>query len=434
MNMRRVLVGVVAALVLSATLEVTATTAGRGLPAFAGPGLPDPGLPDPGLPEWSTAWAAAPSAAHRTDSLGHTVRNVIHTTVGGPLARVRLSNRFGGAPARFGHVTVALSAQSGIRRDGTGHPSDGTAAPGSLRDVTFGGRLAVTVPAGHDVLSDAVALDVPADADLLVTIWTPARPPSATWHAGTKQRSFMGFGPHDRAADPGPFPHGIWAWFYVTAVEVTGAPGTVVAFGDSITNGAASTPGRNRRWPDLLAARLAASPAPDYGVANAGISGNRILLDARHPRYRSTAVAGRSGLSRFAEDALSRAGVRTVIVFAGINDIIQTPRQTDPARIIAGLARLASSGQDHGVRVIVGTIPPFRGWGGHTTRADRVRQQVNNWVRTQNVFASVADFDQALRDPSDPLRLRPDFDGGDHLHPNDAGMRALAAAVPLDAL
>ncbi|WP_205650435.1 GDSL-type esterase/lipase family protein [Actinoplanes solisilvae] len=267
---------------------------------------------------------------------------------------------------RFGHVTVALSARTGVRRDGTGDHSDGTAVPGSMRDVAFGGRPEAVVAAGAEVLG-----------------------------------------------------------------EVTGAPGTIVAFGDSITNGAASTPGRNQRWPDLLAARLATSPVVGFGVANAGVSGNRILLDARHPRYRSTAIAGRSGLSRFAADALEPAGVRTVIVFAGVNDIIQTPRQTDPARVVEGLTRLVHQGQARGVRVVVCTIPPFRGWSGHTTEAERVRGQVNAWIRTREAFA---DFDLALRDPADPLRLRPDLDGGDHLHPNDAGMFALAAAVPLEQL
>lgn len=421
MNMRRALVGVVAALALSATLGVTATAAG-------GPVLASASAHGPG---WSTAWAASPSAGTRTASIGHTVRNVVHTTIGGPRARVRLSNRFGSEPVRFGHVTVALSARTGVRRDGTGEPSDGTAVPGSMRDVAFGERSEVVVPAGAEVLSDPVDLAVPPDADLLVSVWTPARPALATWHAGTKQRSFTAFGPADRAASPDGFRHGVWAWFYVTAVEVTGAPGTVVAFGDSITNGAASTPGRNRRWPDLLAARLAASPVADLGVANAGVSGNRILLDARHPRYRNTAVAGRSGLSRFAADALDRAGVRTVIVLAGVNDIIQTPRQTDPARVIEGLNRLVHLGQARGVRVLVCTIPPFRGWSGHTAAAERVRGQVNAWIRTREAFA---DFDLALRDPADPRRLRPDLDGGDHLHPNDAGMLALAAAVPLELL
>jgi lysophospholipase L1-like esterase len=219
-------------------------------------------------------------------------------------------------------------------------------------------------------------------------------------------------------------------------VEVTGAAGTIVALGDSITNGAASTPGRNRRWPDLLAARLAASGGPAFGIANEGLSGNRILLDAQYPRYRINSSAGLSAQRRFAEDVLERAGARTLIVFAGINDIMQPPRQTDPAQLTAGLATLAARARAQGMRVIVATLTPFRGWFAYTPALDQVRLRVNTWIRAGGggAFDAVADFDRALRDPADPLRLDPRFDGGDHLHPNDAGMRALADAVPLDQL
>ncbi|WP_250035322.1 SGNH/GDSL hydrolase family protein [Paractinoplanes maris] len=441
--MRRLLIGVVVASILSTTLTVTWMALGplrSGAPspqasAQAAPALPPSTRPGP---DFSTAWSAAPSSASRTRPPGHTIRNVVHTTIGGPLVRVRLSNRFGAEPVRFGHVTVALSAHSGGRRDGTMDPSDGTAFPGTLRDLTFDGRGSVTVPPGGDVLSDPAPLAVPADTDLLVTVWTPVRPRAGTLHAEPKQKSLVSADTVDRAGDETAtaFRRGVWAWFYVTAVEVTGAPGTIVAFGDSITNGAESTPGRNRRWSDLLAARLATTPDPDYGVANAGISGNRILLDARYPRYRPTAVAGRSGRARFAEDVLERSGVRTVILLAGINDIMQAPRETDPARIAAGLAGLAARARAEGLRVIAGTITPWEGYPGYTPAADRVRQRVNSWIRSSagGAFDGVADFDRALRDPFQPLRLSVRFDGGDHLHPNDAGMRALADAVPLDKL
>ncbi len=443
MNVRRLLIGVVVASVLSTTLTVTWAALGplrSGAPspqASAQAAAPLP-PPVPREPEFSTAWSAAPSAASRTRPAGHTIRNVVHTTIGGPLVRVRLSNRFGVGAVRFGHVTVALSAHGGGRRDGTADLSDGTAAPGTLRDLTFDGRRGVTVPRGGDVLSDAVPLAVPADADLLVTVWTPVRPRAATFHGEPKQRSLISPDEADRAADETAtaFTRGTWAWFFVTAVEVTGAPGTIVAFGDSITNGAASTPGRNRRWTDLLAARLATTPDPDYGVANAGISGNRILLDAGHPRYRITAVAGRSGRVRFTEDVLERSGARTVILLAGINDIMQAPRQTDPARIAAGLAGLAARARAAGLRVVAGTITPWQGYHAYTPAADRVRLRVNAWIRSSGggAFDAVADFDRAVRDPFAPLRLSARYDGGDHLHPNDEGMRALAEAVPLDRL
>ncbi|MCO8270028.1 GDSL-type esterase/lipase family protein [Actinoplanes sp. TRM 88003] len=441
--MRRLLIGVVVASVLATVLTVSWAALG---PLRAGVPSPQasaqaavaPTAAFPARPGWSTAWSAAPSSAGRGRPPGHTVRNVVHTTIGGPKVRVRLSNRFGVEPVRFGRVTIALSAHAGGRRDGFQDPSDGTAVPGSMREAGFGGRGQVTVPPGGDVLSDAVPLAVPADADLLVSVWTPVRPKAATLHAEPKQRSMVSPGPADRAGDETgrSFRQGVWAWFYVTAVEVTGAPGTIVAFGDSITNGAASSPGRNRRWTDLLAARLADAPEPDYGVANAGISGNRILLDARHPHYRITAVAGRSGQSRFAEDVLERSGARTVILLAGINDIMQAPRQTDPARIAGGLAGLAARARAEGLRVIAGTITPWQGYHSYTPAADRVRLRVNAWIRAGGggAFDGVADFDRTLRDPLQPLRLNPRYDGGDHLHPNDDGMLALATAVPLELL
>ncbi|MBU2664397.1 SGNH/GDSL hydrolase family protein [Actinoplanes bogorensis] len=437
--MRRLLTGVVVAASLSTTVTVTWMALGPVPPSApavqAVAAVPGPAVPGP---DWSTAWAAAPVAGNLKRPLGHTIRNVVHTTIGGPEVRVRLSNRFGTGPVRLGHVTVALSAHTGGRRDGGNDPSDGTAVPGTLRDATFGGRGDVTVPAGGDILSDALPIGVPADTDLLVSVWTPVKPEAATYHADPKQLSFVSPGSLDRAGDLAAtaFTAGASAWFYLTAVEVAGGPGTIVALGDSITNGAASTAGRNQRWPDLLAARLAAGPAPDYGVANEGIAGNRILLDAQYPRYRINSSAGRSARARFDDDVLDRAGARTLILFAGINDIMQPPRQTDAGRITAGLAGLAARARAHGLRVVGCTITPWKGWFAYTPERDLVRLRVNTWIRSggDGAFDAVADFDAALRDPIDPSRINPMLDGGDHLHPNDAGMRALADAVPLAAL
>ncbi|MBL7259106.1 SGNH/GDSL hydrolase family protein [Paractinoplanes lichenicola] len=443
--MRRLLIGVVVTSVLSTILTVTwmalgplrSSTPSPQASAQAAPAIAS-AAPGGTRPEWSTAWAAAPSAANFQRPLGHTVRNVVHTTIGGPHVRIRLSNRFGVAPVRFGHVTIALSAHSGGRRDGTNNPSDGTAVQGTLRDVTFGGRGEATVPPGGDILSDSLALDIPADTDLLVSVWTPVKPVASTYHADAKQLSFVSPDPLDRAGDLAAtaFARGATAWFYVTAVEVTGAPGTIVALGDSITDGAKSTAGLNHRWPDLLAARLAANGGPGYGVANAGLAGNRILLDAQYPKYRINSVAGRSAQARFAEDVLERSGARTLVVFAGINDIMQAPRQTDAAQLTGGLTHLATRARAQGLRVVVCTITPWKGYPSYTPALDQVRLRVNTWIRNggDGTFDAVADFDQALRDQADPLRLNPQFDGGDHLHPNDAGMLALANAVPLDKL
>ena len=424
---RRVLVaGAAIVALLSGTTVAVARPAPRPSPP-----------PAPSGPAWSTTWAAAPSAAIARRPAGQTIRNVVHTTIGGPSVRVRLTNRFGTLPVTFGHVTVALSAHAGGKRwAGTDDPSDGTVMAGTLRDVLFGGAVSITVPAGVDLVSDPVPLAVPADSDLLVSMWTPVAPGTVTNHAGAKQQSLVSPGPADQAGAPGAasFAGRTGQWLYLSAVEVSGAQGTIVALGDSITNGNGSTDGANRRYPDLLAARVAGLSGPRYGVANSGIGGNRLLLDGGYPRADRFAVAGPSAPARFDADVLDRAGVRTVIILIGVNDLLMSPPVTDPALIVAGLGQLTARARERGVRVIIGTITPFAGWRTWTPAAEQTRQAVNQWIRTSGGFDGVADFDQAVRDPADVTRLATDFDGGDHLHPNDAGDQALADAVPLDRL
>jgi lysophospholipase L1-like esterase len=384
--------------------------------------------------DWETAWATAPAAAVAGAGqgyAGYTIRNVVHPTAGGDRVRIHLSNRFGTAPVLFGHVTVAVSAHAG----GAADPSDGTAS-GPVDDVLFNGRTQFTVPAGAEAISDPVALRVPANRDLLVTTWTPSVSGPVTYHPAAMQTSVFSRGPEDHAGDvaAGAFTETTTVWHYISGVDVTGPPGTVVALGDSITDGVASTVGANRRWTDYLAARLAASAEPAYGVANSGISGNRVLLDSNDPGYSIYSMFGRSAATRLSPDVLDRAGARTVILFEGINDIQLAPHQTDPAQLIAGLAQIAARSHDRGLRVIGATIMPFAGWTAYTPELDAVRAAVNDWIRAGRAFDGVADFDVATRDPADPARLRPGFDCGDHLHPNDAGDRAMAAAVPLDRL
>jgi lysophospholipase L1-like esterase len=389
--------------------------------------------PAPAGPAWATAWAMAPAAASDPGLAGSTIRNVVHSTAGGHRVRVHLSNRFGTAPVLFGHVTVAVSAHTGGL-----DPSDGSAAAGRLREVHFAGVRAFTLAAGAEAVSDPVDLPVTADRDLLVSVWTPSPSGPVTYHPASMQDSVVSPGPEDHAADTAAtaFTATSSVWQYVDGVDVSGPPGTISVLGDSITDGVASTRGADRRWTDYLAARLRTSSAPDYAVANSGISGNRLLLDALYPNYTVYATSGPSAQARLPEDVLDRAGVRTVIVFEGVNDIQQAPVQTDPRQIIAGLAQIATRAHAAGLRVIGATITPFEGWRTWTPAMEPVRAAVNAWIRGGGggKLDGVADFDAALLDPADPQHLDPAFDSGDHLHPNDAGDLALAQAVPLKRL
>jgi lysophospholipase L1-like esterase len=197
-----------------------------------------------------------------------------------------------------------------------------------------------------------------------------------------------------------------------------------VALGDSITDGGYSTTDANHRWPDYLADRLGSQ----LGVLNSGISANRLLLDGGELAY------GRSALARLDDDVLSRTGVRSVILLEGVNDLHQDPRQADPARFIAGYRQLVDRLHAKGIKVFGATITPIKGWGSYTDSMETTRGAVNEFIRTGGVFDGVLDFDAALRDSSDPLRLKAEYDSGDHLHPSDAGNAALAAAVDLSRL
>jgi lysophospholipase L1-like esterase len=346
---------------------------------------------------------------------------VAHVGLGGAAVRIRVSNRFGTAPLRLGHVTVAVQAS------GANSPA---AVRGTMRDVTFGRSRSATVPAGADLSSDPVPLPVRADTDLLVTLYLPTVSGPVTTHPLAEQTSFFAVdGDHAPDVAGTAYTGRTSRWYYLTGIDVVAPParGSVVTFGDSITDGAGSTAGANHRWPDLLADRLLTQPPHRrLGVLNAGISGNRLLRDG--------AGFGVRALARLDEDVFSRTGVRSMIVLEGINDIQQTPHETDPARIEAAYREIAARAHARGVKVIGATILPFKGWQVYDETLEATRQAVNRFIRTSGVFDVVIDFDAVTRDPADPLRLRPAYDSGDHLHPSDAGYKAMANAVDLNRL
>lgn len=370
---------------------------------------------------WVGAWAAAPAGGEPgTETAGtadRTVRNVVHTAVGGSSARVTLSNLYGTRPLTVTHATLAVAA----------HDDSAAADPGTLRRLTFGGATTVVVPAGGQAVSDAVAVPVPADADVLVSTYTPTSAGPVTYHPRARQTSYVADGESTEDTSGAAFTATSPYWRYLTALDVQGdeADGTVVAFGDSLTDGVTSTSGANRRWTDVLAGRLrdAEGAAPRYAVVNAGISGNRLLAD--DPRR------GAAGLKRFDRDVLGRPGVRAVVVDLGINDILRARTLADPQAIVAGLRALTDRAHANGVRVVGATLMPFRGHRGYSDAREDVRLQVNRAIRAGGLFDDVVDFDQALRDPYDPRSLRAEYDSGDHLHPDDRGYRKMAQTLDL---
>lgn len=410
-------------LMVSAAIYIGVTGADEGErdQLSTGPGGPRNSAAPASAGTWVSTWSASPAGAEpgtgARGMAGRSVRNVVHTSVGGESARITLSNLYGTRPLTVTHASVAVAAAS----------NNPAAAAGTLRRLTFGGDTSVVIPPGRQVMSDAARVRVPADADLLVTTFTPAASGPVTYHPHARQISYVADGDHTEDPSGAAYQEQSPYWRHLSAVDVLSgeADGTVVVLGDSITDGISSTMGANRRWTDVLADRLREeSGAPRYGVANQGISGNRVLSDGR-PGPRGGPGANPSGLSRFDRDVLGRTGAKAVVIALGINDILRD-RETDARRITDGLRELTRQAHARGLQVVGATLMPFGGHRGHTPARERARQAVNAEIRSGEVFDEVVDFDKALRDPYDPRALLDRYDSGDHLHPSDEGFRRMA--------
>ncbi|MFB8757306.1 SGNH/GDSL hydrolase family protein [Streptomyces nigra] len=357
-------------------------------------------------------WAASADVLG-TGVAGRSHRLVVHTSVGGTGVRVRLTNAFGDRPITFDSVRAGVREQGAeLRR-------------GSNRRLTFGGARTVAVPAGATVWSDPLPGPLPAATDLVVSLHSPDAAGPATGHGMAMQTSYAADGDHTAEESGAAWTTPTGSWLYLDAVSVRPRPGTgaVAALGDSITDGWQSSSDLNRRWPDYLARRLHRMDTPVQGVANEGISGNKVLADG----------AGQSALNRLDRDVLSLPGVRTVFLFEGVNDI-KAHSGVTAEDMIEGYRTIVARAHAAGKCVVGATVAPFKGWGEWDAAAEAVRREVNAFVRDGGLFDAVTDFDRVLRSPYDPERMLPTFDGGDHLHPNDKGMQAMADAVDLTTL
>ncbi|MFS4094420.1 SGNH/GDSL hydrolase family protein, partial [Streptomyces sp. AF1A] len=359
-------------------------------------------------PSGVVTWAASADRIGE-GTAGRGYRMVVHTSVGGSALRVRFTNAFGDRPLTLDGVHAGLRGAGAALR------------PGSNRPLTFGGARSVSVPPDAVVWSDPVPGSVPAGADLVVSLRTPDAAGPATGHGTALQTSYTDQGDHTAQDSGAHWTRTTGAWWYLDAVAVRPArpaTGAVAVLGDSLTDGWASTPDANRRWPDYLARRLHTARTAVQGVADEGISGNQVLADG----------AGPSALHRLDRDVLSQPGVRTVVLFEGVNDL-KAHTGVTAAGLIAGYREIVRRAHAAHVCVVAATVGPFKGWPEWDPAAEAVRGEVNTFIRTSGEFDAVADFDRTLRSPHDPERILPLFDGGDHLHPGDRGMRALADSV-----
>jgi lysophospholipase L1-like esterase len=357
-----------------------------------------------------------------------TLREIVHTSIGGNTVRVRLSNAYGKDTVEIGAAHIAIRAKgSGI-------------VPGSDRVLTFGGRPTVEIPANAPVLSDPVKLDAPAGGDLAISIFLPKKTLGSGIHYSAQQTSYSGSGDASGAASIDGAAT-MTSWVFLTSVEVLAPASTsaVVAFGDSITDGARSTVDANSRWPDILAARLLARHGgKPIGVLDAGIGGNRILHDAQ-----SNIRFGVNALARFDRDVLAQAGVQYVIILEGINDLGHAGSSAPASEtvsaedLIAGMKQMIERAHEHGIKVFGATLTPFEGvpFPGYFSPEKEVkRKALNEFIRNGHAFDGVIDFEKAVRDPKNPDRMAAEYDGGDHLHPGDAGYKAMGEAIDLKLL
>jgi len=371
--------------------------------------------------QWVATWAVSPQRAPAPLAInGQTLRQVVHVSLGGKTVRVRFSNAYGTAPLVIGTAHVALSA------------GGATIVGGTDRTLTFGGAPTIAIPAGALAVSDPVALTVANLGDVAVSLFLPDNVAAATHHETALHTTYL--------SSPGDFTSAgtiagstTEAYYFLSGLEVVAAKraGAIVALGDSVTDGYLSTVDTNQNYPSLLAARLQSNPSTSQlAVLNQGVGGNRLLHD----------FVGTGSAARFDRDVLAQSGAAYVIVLQGNTDLLipgligNLAETVTVAELIQGHRQIIERAHALGLKAYGGTLFPVEGYpfpGFWTPALEAKRQAFNQWMRTSHAYDAVIDFDEVLRDPSQPSRLLPAYDSGDHVHPNDDGYRAMADAIDL---
>lgn len=343
-----------------------------------------------------------------------TIRMVVPVTLGGRRLKVHFSNVYSSTPLTIGAAHVAI------------HGKDSAIVAGSDHALKFGGKAGITVPAGAAALSDAIDMEVPQLGELAVSLYIPNATGTPTVHPTALQNTYISK-QGDTTADAEIADAAIsQSWYFVSAVDVL-APqqaSAILAFGDSITDGARSSVGTRSSWPSQFARRI--STNGNVAVLNQGIGGNRLMHDGTGP----------NALARFDQDVLAQAGVRWLVILEGINDI---GRATGPTAVsadavtaeelIAAQKQMIERAHSRGIRVVGATLTPYRGAAYFSEKGEVMREALNDWIRTGGAYDAVVDFDAATRDSKNTQMFKAEYDSGDHLHPGDAGYKAMADAV-----
>ena len=379
-----------------------------------------PLLAKPEAGKWVGTWASAPLVdAHAKPAeavlTGATLREVVHVSIGGEMVRVRFTNLYGTSPLVIGAAEIAQTLKGADIVAGTG------------KALTFHGAPSVSIPAGALVVSDPIPFKFAPLSDVTVSFYLPSPSGPVTEHELGNATSYHASGNVVSSASLDA-PTTLTSWEYLNGIDTLApaAASAVVTIGDSITDGAKSTRDTNQRWPDELARRLQADPKyRNLSVLNEGISGNQILRDG----------AGPNALARFDRDVIAQSGAKYLLILEGINDIGRLHNTPDSglaaADLIAAMNQMIVRAHAHGIAVFGCTLTPYHGAGYSTDNGEAIRKAVNDWIRTGGAFDGVVDFEAAVRDPNHPDSFLPANDPGDHLHPNDAGYKAMGDSIDL---